>query len=232
MKSVVVLSCVMCIVFISSCKKDCPEPPSVQTLVAQPGPANGQDSYVYQLASNPQAANDNQNPLKELDIMKWTYGGSEGTTRVFIRFDTISTIPTGSTIVSARLYLYGMSSSIQPLGNSFYPGSPYNSYGDNRVLVQRVLSNWTQTTITWNNQPGTTPQNQVLLPESTSQWNYDVNLEVTALVREMLSSPNQNFGFGLRFQYENIYKAMVFGGSEHTDASKRPKLVVEYINLN
>jgi hypothetical protein len=231
MKKITYLLFVLFLFFgITSCKKDSNPTITTQTLTLQPGPADGQDAYVYQVANNPSAADQNQNVFKELDITQWTYGGAEGTTRVYLKFTDLSKIPAGSIIASAKLTLYGLPSSIQPQGNSYYPGSPYNSSGDNRILVQRALSNWDQTSVTWNNQPHTTTESQVLLPESTNQWNYNVtDLDVTALVRNMIAEPNQNFGFGLRLQYENIYKSMLFGSSETTDPTKRPKLVVEYV---
>src|SRR5215471_8052487 len=97
---------------LTACKKDNHSAP--QTLTIQPGPNDGQDSYVYQVSNNPAAAGQNQNGNKELDIADWTFGGAEGTLRVFIKFNDLSKIPVGSAIVSAKLSLYGMSNSIQP----------------------------------------------------------------------------------------------------------------------
>jgi hypothetical protein len=41
-------------------------------------------------------------------------------------------------------------------------------------------------------------------------------------------SNNQNYGFVLQLQYEQIYRSLNFASSEVADATKRPKLVVVY----
>ena len=91
-----------------------------------------------------------------------------------------------------------------------------------------MIGNWDATTITWMNKPGTTEENKVAIPASTSQWNYTVtDLDVTNLVKDMVAN-NQNYGFSFQLQTEQIYRALSFGSSKSTDPSIRPKLVVIY----
>jgi len=159
----------------------------------------------------------------------WTYWGLPGIERTYFKFEEVSSIPQDAKIISASFTLYGVSSAVHPpQGNSFYPGSPYNSFGTNETWLKRVTGNWDETTITWSNKPGATDLNKVALPASTSQWNFDVaDIDVTKLVRDMVAN-GENYGFCLEMQQEQDYRSIVFGGSRSTDSTKRPKLVVEY----
>jgi hypothetical protein len=93
--------------------------------------------------------------------------------------------------------------------------------------LKRVLGNWEETTVTWTNKPATTDVNQVSIDASTSQWNYNVEVDVTGMVKDMVSN-NQNYGFCMQLKTEQIYRSLIFSSSEATDPTKRPKLVVEY----
>ncbi len=115
-----------------------------------------------------------------------------------------------------------------PLGNSYYPGSPYESFGDNSAWLKRVVEDWSDSTITWNNKPATTDENRVSVPASTIRWNSDaLDLDVTEMVKAMIYN-NKPFGFCLQLKTEEKYRAILFGSSEATNPAKRPKLVIEY----
>lgn len=98
------------------------------------------------------------------------------------------------------------------------------------MLVQRVIDPWNELTITYNNQPQTTTQNQVLTPPSTGH-NQDFEITVIQLVQFMVSNPNINYGFGLKMQVESYYRSLVFGSSDRTDSTRRPKLIVDINTL-
>jgi hypothetical protein len=203
------------------------------TLILRPDSTSGQDSYVSKLdsnASNPSDGGINLNWVHELVIARWSlsqYGFDSATQRSYIRFDGLSGIPSTDTVTSAILYLYGETSSLTfPYGNSYYP---YSNNPPNAGLVQQVVGGtWDQTTITWNNAPALTSVGQDTIPASTSEWSYNVAVDVTNLVKGMVSSPSTNYGFGLRLATENIYRDMVFGTCEVSDSTLRPRLVVRY----
>ena len=141
----------------------------------------------------------------------------------------LSAVPATSVIDSAILSLYGLAAyyTINP-GNSYYPGSPYNSYGDNKCWLQTVTSDWTDNTVTWNTQPSYSTNNQVEISASTALYNYNaLHLDVTNMVKDMVNS-GQNFGFMMRQQTEQIYRSMSFGSSRTTDSTLRPRLQVYY----
>jgi hypothetical protein len=196
----------------------------ITKLVLRPCAADGQDVYVDKLGTLPSG---NTNYVPELPINNWTNGGIPLNTRSFIRFDSLLLVPASATVVSAKLYLYGLSSSLNtPQGNSWYPGAPYG-YNKNDCYVQQVLAPWDETTLTYDNQPPTSTEDEGYLPASTSQWNYNAVIDVTALVQKMVANPATNFGFGIRLVNESIYRSVVFGSSEAA-RNARPKLVVKY----
>jgi hypothetical protein len=211
------------------------KPNPIKTLTLQPGPTEGQDarpSARQGCSGIDNSANINF-PDVDLAICAWTFsanGCSTGQYRSFLKFTGLSAIPQSATILSAKLSLYGVASSLSsPQGNSYYPGSPYNSYGTNECWLKRVTGDWSESTITWNNQPAVTDANRIAIPASTLQWGYNVtDIDVTEMVKGMVNIANANHGFSLMHQVEEYYRSMTFASSDHADATKRPKLVVTY----
>ena len=100
---------------------------------------------------------------------------NSNTQRTFLKFD-LSSIPTGSTINSATLYLY-----------------QYKAAGDSiRAYEIRKISNtWSESTITWNNQPGyfgVTSTTNVNTNDGWKTWN--VKSDVQSFVS---GSPNNGW---------------------------------------
>ena len=89
----------------------------------------------------------------------------------YIKFDTGDLLP--EQIVSGRIYIY-----VTTAGNS--------SMG-----VYRVLSNWTEYGITWNNRPSLSAKlcNSVTL--STTGWKYSYNIPVSSIQAQI----NNGYGF-------------------------------------
>jgi len=220
----------------SSCTKECdccPPQTETKTLTTQPGPNDGQDCLViYRETDGNLAANSNNNLNPDFVASRWSYnaeGAGNGTSRAYIKFPDVSTISSAAVVKSAKLSLYGRPTGAAIThGNSYYPGSPFASFGDNACWLKLVTGDWDETTIKWTNKPSTTDANQVEVPFSTSQFNFDViDLDVTKLVKEMVVS-GQNYGFCLQLKTEELYRSLMFSTSENTEASKRPKLVVVY----
>lgn len=234
MKKVFLLLSVVSFLAVSCRKSNEPKLVS-KTSTMQPGADKGQDCTVaYRETDGGARAAGNMNTLPNLIAARatWNYSGAgEGSERGYIKFVDIDSIPADAVIKSAKLSLYGVDASISPeitAGNSYYPGSGYASYGDNKTWLKRVAANWDQATINWNNKPATVEDNKVELPVSTTQWNFDVtDIDVTAMVQDMVTK-KQNYGFCFQLQVEQIYRFLVFGTSEVTNAAKRPKLVVTY----
>jgi hypothetical protein len=209
-------------------------PAVIKELTLQPGPDEGQDAFIFLRNGDPNVTgNSTAGNEPSLIYMRWTWnsqGLGEGSMRSFLKFAGLSTVPSNSEIVSAKLSLYGPSSDPHaPQGNSHYPGSPYLSYApENMGWVERVTANWNELTLTWNNKPGTTTTNRIVIPSSTSLWNYNAtDLDVTEMVKTMVSG-SSNFGFCLSLQSEAIYRSVIFASSDSPNPALRPKLVVTY----
>jgi hypothetical protein len=205
------------------------------TMTLQPG-SDGQDALVlYKEGDNgpASAATTNFGQLVELNYSRWTYsaqGFGEGSMRSYVKFSGLASIPATATILSAKISFYGVASSaFAPPGNSHYPGSPYGtSPNENKGWIKRVTGTWDESTVTWNSRPPTTDASQVEIPGTTSQWNFNaVDIDVTQLVKDMRTA-GSNEGFCLQLQNEQIYRMVLFSTSEATDATKRPKIVVDY----
>lgn len=178
------------------------------------------------------AENDVQTTPPELPVVAWTYnavGCGYGYQRSFLKFNNLlSSIPATATIDSVFLSLFGFSSSLtMPQGNSNFQGSGYNGYGTNEVLVERVQSPWNRTTLTWNNQPSSVSTNSVLIPKSNKQFNYNVTINVTGMVKDMFAAGVSN-GFILKQQIEVYYRSMGFYSCYATDTTKIPYLTIYY----
>jgi len=182
----------------------------------RPDSNEGKDAFVeyYPLSDY---ANRNFGDLDEFAAVAWTASGIEFIVRSFIEFD-LNNIPSGTIIIKARLLLYAGDSPGHGSGHSTLSGS-------NMCILNRVITPWEESTITWNNQPATTDQDAVIMPESEDQMQ-DYFIDVTEMVQYMVDNPDSNYGFMLNLQTEDYYRRMVFASSDCKDALKRPTLIV------
>jgi len=133
----------------------------------------------------------------------------------------MSVIPANATLVSATLGLHANPNPVT---------IPTANYGSNNAfLIQRVTSPWSESTVTWNTQPTTTTQNEVLVPQSTSSGQSYLNLDVTALVNDMRNDPQNSFGFMMRLVNEIPYNGRDFASSDHPDSTKWPSITYCFI---
>jgi hypothetical protein len=161
------------------------------------------------------------NGWMDVPLISWTSGGNPLTIRSLLKFD-LSSIPQTSTIESANLYLYSYPSPV-PDGNLV----DANVGSNNSVVLQRVTSNWTASTVTWFNQPAGTSQDQVLISH-TPLTTLDMNLDVTNVISTIVST-NSNYGFVMKLQNETPFTSRIFVSSHSPlPSSKYPKLVVVY----
>ena len=186
------------------------------TLSLRPGQKNSQDVYV---AEETGVESGNVNYVPELSIASWTVNGNLYTAGSYIRFDDLIKVPQSAKIVSAELHLYSLhSSESTPQGNS----------GNNASIIKRVTEPWDESEINFTNKPASTDVDEVTLPASTSQWNYNPVVNVTKLVSYIVTHPDQNFGFYIRLKKQEPYRSLVFGSSEQSNSNFRPKLVIKY----
>jgi len=208
--------------------------PIINTITIQPGAVTGQDAFVSYVPGL-YDGNGYGYGFAYLIAGEWTWyaaGAGQGTERTFIKFTALDTLPANAVITSAELSLSPVSTIPYSgfIPDSYYPGSSYDSYGDNQLWLQRCTQNWDKLTLTYNNQPTTTNVDEVDVPASTSEYNYAVtNLDVTQLIKDMKTTPGTNYGFLMRLQNEAIYRSMAFDASRAVpDSSTGPKLIVTY----
>jgi hypothetical protein len=215
-------ACALIILTLTNCTKSTPAPATdslTYTLILQPGPDEGQNTLVTSDLYAPY--NLNANP--DIYAGTWTYAGQGGETgigRTYLKFIGLDGMPDSATIVSAKLSLYGISSGVAaPQGNT--------TGIDNSAWIKRLTTDWNPDSVTWNNKPSEVEMDKVGVPASTSVWNNDaLNIDVTQLVDDLLN--DQNYGFVLEGQTEEIYRSMSFASCKVSDPSKRPKLIVVY----
>ena len=206
-----------------------------KTVKFKPNAAVGQDALIsINQQGFPNWANTNFGNDSLMIIEAWTWNGDFGITRVLLKFAELSTIPTNATIINAELRLYGL-----PIngghyqGNSCYPGSPYSSSCPNKAFIQKVTSVWNEQTVTWNTQPTTTTINQITIPQTNLQWNWnftDSSANLATTVQDWVSNPAANFGFMIRLETESTYRIIQLAFSDHSNATLHPELTVVYID--
>ena len=210
------------------------------TITFKPGSAIGQDAMMrtaYGCVFNGNlVATEYSNYGNATDIIAsaWTFnalGCPFGNIRSLLKFSELSTIPPNAEIISAELKLFGMPNLPGLVGNSSFPGAP-SSYKSNKSFIQRVTSDWHEQTVTWSTQPTTTTAGQITVPQSTSQWNWnfvDNSANLVAMVQDMVSNPETNFGFMLKLETEaTYYRSFFFASSDNADPTLWPQLTVTY----
>lgn len=193
------------------------------TIVLQPGAECGEDAYIWELSNQNGTYGtteiNNYANTTQFIAHEWTWIGDPGRRHSLLNFD-LSWIPAGTTILDARLDLYG------------YPNSPDNGHssasGSNESVLQRVTSFWEESTVTWNTQPSTTATNQVILSQSPNDYADYTDIDVTLMCQDMVNDPVNSFGFRISMITASFYRAMIFASSDHPDPNKHPRLTIIY----
>ncbi len=158
---------------------------------------------------------------EEMNALAWTNGGAISNHRSLIKWN-FDNIPTNATIISADLSLFFNPTS----GNA--GGLHSTTSGPNDSYLQKITSPWDEYTVTWNNQPSTTNVNQAYLPASITSTQDYTNIDVTALIQDLVNNPNANWGLMLKLDSESYYRCLLFASSDHPDRNLHPKLDVCY----
>jgi hypothetical protein len=157
----------------------------------------------------------------DLVLSTWSCGSQICLGRGLIQFD-LSSIPSNSLITSATLNLYADS-----MSSNGVVGQP--TYGTaNAGFIRRITQAWSESTVTWNNEPAYTTLHEAILPQSTAiTQNYST--DVTSLVQDMINDTANSHGFLLMEQNETTYyNSLIFGSSDNTDTSIAPELIITY----
>lgn len=187
-------------------------------LIMQPGPSEGTDAFVEDYPEG-DYRNRNFGDTEELSAISWTSSGLPFLTRSFLDFD-FSAIPENAMIDSAKISLFAHGSVAHGDGHAALEGT-------NEFFLERVITEWDEHTITWNNQPETTTLSQRLVPASSDQYQ-DYTINVTELVRDIYQSPSESYGFRISLRTEEVYKRVFFATSDIPEENRRPKIEIYY----
>ncbi len=195
--------------FLLLMKNACPQ----DTIVLKPGP-EGKDAAV-----NDPNPNTNSGNTQKFFCMGWTHSGVPGIHRSLLDFD-LSMIPQNSVILNARLSLYYVC--LEP---TYIPQT-----GENESYLQLITEEWDEQTVTWNNQPLTTTEDQVYLPRSTEPEQDYTNIDVTVPVSKIVSEPVNYHGLMLRLINEYPYNCLLFASGDYLENPElRPELEIIYV---
>jgi parallel beta-helix repeat protein len=172
-----------------------PPPPAVQCNASTQTFGADADAWI-----NQGSPSDNKGSDSTIKVM--SKSGSNN--RVFVRFAMPVTIPAGCVIQSATLRMYAASS----------------SSGRTLQAIQ-VSGTWSESEVTWGNQPGTTgPAATTTSGSGYRQWT------VTAQVQSMMTSGVNN-GFLIRDAVENQDHEQQFNSREK--GANMPQLVIVFV---
>lgn len=189
-------------------------------IIIRPNSGKGKDAFIQHMLSDPAGDNTNYGDFASFEAMAWTWG-EFGILRSLIEFDLLD-IPPDAIVSYAKLSLFNNPTSAEN-------GGQHSSLsGSNIALLQRITSSWDESTVTWNNQPITDTLNQVYLLQSTSVHEDYLDVDVTAIVSDMVHDPSSNYGFMFKLVTEVQYRAMIFASSDHVDSTLHPKLEICY----
>jgi cysteine-rich repeat protein len=136
----------------------------------------------------------------------FTFASSFGTTaRSLLAFD-LATVPVGPPIEAAHLYVFMVDQA----------GIDYS------IEVREVGAPWSETSVTWNTQPGFGPVVESSLPfQGTNRW---WRFDVTALVRRWVAAPAPIRSLLLRQSPESFPSGGQFARFDSREGVNRPYL--------
>lgn len=192
-----------------------------KTVVLQPGADKGKDANIHSLNSSTSGS------YPDLMANAWTWNAQEGTMRILIEFN-LDTVPANAIVEEAKLTLYAATN--QAERHSQMSGS-------NEAVIQFIFSEWDENTVTWETQPLTSEDFQVILPASNTDSEVSVNdpakdyidVDIRTLVQFMVMNKEFCHGFMIKLKEETPYRRLSFASSDNADATKHPKLVVKYL---
>lgn len=164
------------------------------------------DNHVVEVAPNTIAGN---GAWGWVSVRSYSTGYRE---RAFTMWD-LSVIPSGATITNANLSLF------------LYKGAPSSTRTFN---VYNTSNSWTETSITWNNQPSASilQSGATIVAGQNNVWKY---WNVTNAAIYQYSQSNQKLSIMIKDSAEGTAQAETqFGSKEYATVANRPQLVITY----
>ncbi len=201
-------------IFIISCD-DAGILTTTTNLTIRLSDSTSQDAYITDFYPNTNFKNDG-----DFGGIAWITNDTAYVGRTLFKFN-LTDIPQNATVTSAKLLL-----TYNQAPTHYGSAGHHRDSGSNACYMQRVVQQWNDDSVTWNNQPPVTAADQIILEASTSNFqNYSVTL--TDAINDMVQNPSSNHGFLFRLQTESPIRVLGFS-SGNTDTTLRPVLQVTY----
>jgi hypothetical protein len=190
-----------------------PDPNAPQTLfLSIQGNTNEQNFAIF---------NGNNASFQNNELLAYSspLGNPFQQARGAFKFD-LTSIPAGSTLISARLNLYSnpTPTTVLQVGNA-------NSGTNNAFNVIRYRNSWNLAT-TWAQQTLLIDSTNLILSPHTNSSILDVDINVKPLVDSMRTQGNNGFFIALQNEFGTNLRN--FASSSHPNIAKRPKLTIVY----
>jgi len=181
-------------------------------LNIQPDATSGKDALFGSIVPD-----NNYENSEDIHLYSWTHDGNLTVNRVVMDFD-LSSIPSDAVIDGANLSLF------------FNVTSAYGSghVGETGFNIQRITSDWDESTVSWNTQPTSTSINQASVNDASQPDQSFPDIDITELIQDYISDPDNSYGMLLKFIEEVPYKILLLASSDHSNENYRPKLEVHY----
>ena len=181
-------------------------------VVLQPDGENGMDALFGKIVPDT-----NYGLSENIHLYAWTQSGILNVNRAVIDFD-LSQIPEEATIDSARFSIYFNSTSAY--------GDQHE--GETDFVIQRITSEWTESSVTWRTQPSTSTDNQVFVDGAVLPTQDFIDIDLTRLISDYIQNKDNSHGLLLKLQEEAPFKKLLLASSEHPIEQLRPKLEIHY----
>ncbi len=198
--------------------------PVTNPLRIQPGPMEGKDAMITDLAPE---KNFGDFPFFEATFRSESILTVMRTTMSLIHF-RLNELPKSARIDSVFLYL----SFEKPYYDSMmYAGNlPPDSRG---LVLQQITEPWEEGEVTWAKQPQTIKENQVRVPFMPHLSTNRIRINVSPFFISLYDKPAfPNFGMMLKMPEPKDWQGMRFASSDFGQAQLRPMLEVFYTSVN
>jgi len=193
-----------------------------QTLILQPGPAEGKDALISNLDGD---KNFGDYKYFEATFITEPILTVMRSNRSLIWFN-LNALPTSAVIRRVTLQLsYDLPVPFDPSYlTDIDPSTGLIRYGG---VLQQIIEPWEEDKVTWNTQPKTTEANQVFI----SPFNLNVNfitVDVTRLFVPVNEIAAANYGMFFKLWPTERFPGFRFASSDFPDERMRPRLTVYY----
>ena len=193
-----------------------------QTLILQPGPAEGKDALISNLDGD---KNFGDYKYFEATFITEPILTVMRSNRSLIWFN-LNALPTSAVIRRVTLQLsYDLPVPFDPSYlTDIDPSTGLIRYGG---VLQQIIEPWEEDKVTWNTQPKTTEANQVFI----SPFNLNVNfitVDVTRLFVPVNEIAAPNYGMFFKLWPVERFPGFRFASSDFPDERMRPRLTVYY----